>query len=132
MHPLTTNKFLQTYDIHSFGFESAGALEIDGSKFKAVNNRDKNFTRGKMKRRLAEVEASIERYLGKLDQADRSAPPEDTRCLKDRIASLTGATTAARNYDPVKTVTSPLMSLTRRHRIIRRKVSSIARSSITS
>jgi transposase len=64
-------------------------LAIDGSKFKAVNNRDKNFTRGKMKRRLAAVEASIERYLGKLDQADQSAPPEDTRPLKDRIAALT-------------------------------------------
>jgi hypothetical protein len=64
-------------------------LAIDGSKFKAVNNRDKNFTRGKMKRRLAAIEASIERYLGKLDQADRSAPPEDTRPLKDRIAALT-------------------------------------------
>ncbi len=64
-------------------------LTIDGSKFKAVNNRDKNFTRGKMKRRLAAVEASIGRYLGKLDQADRSAPPEDTRPLKDRIAALT-------------------------------------------
>ena len=64
-------------------------LAIDGSKFKAVNNRDKNFTRGKMKRRLAAVEASIERYLGKLDQADRSAPPEDTRPIKDRIAALT-------------------------------------------
>ena len=38
-------------------------VAIDGSKFKAVNNRDKNFTRAKMKRRLAEVEASIERYL---------------------------------------------------------------------
>jgi transposase len=37
-------------------------VAIDGSKFKAVNNRDKNFTRAKMKRRLAEVEASIERY----------------------------------------------------------------------
>ncbi len=64
-------------------------LAIDGSKFKAVNNRDKNFTRAKMKRRLAEVEASIERYLGQLDQADRSAPPEDTRSLKDKIAALT-------------------------------------------
>ena len=64
-------------------------LAIDGSKFKAVNNRDKNFTRGKMKRRLAAVEASIERYLGKLDQADQSAPPEDTRTLKDKIAVLT-------------------------------------------
>ncbi len=42
-----------------------------------------------MKRRLAEVEASIERYLGELDKADRSAPPEDTRPLKDKIAALT-------------------------------------------
>jgi transposase len=64
-------------------------LAIDGSKFKAVNNRDKNFTRTKMKRRLAEVEASIERYLGELDKADQSAPPEDTRTLKDKIAALT-------------------------------------------
>ncbi len=62
-------------------------LAIDGSKFKAVNNRDKNFTRAKMKRRLAAVEASIERYLGELDQADQSAPPEDTRPLKDKIAA---------------------------------------------
>jgi transposase len=64
-------------------------LAIDGSKFKAVNNRDKNFTRAKMKRRLAEVEASIERYLDELDKADQSAPPEDTRPLKDKIAALT-------------------------------------------
>lgn len=64
-------------------------LAIDGSKFKAVNNRDKNFTRAKMKRRLAEVEASIDRYLGELDNADQSAPPEDTRSLKDKIAALT-------------------------------------------
>ena len=64
-------------------------LAIDGSKFKAVNNRDKNFTRAKMKRRLAEVEASIERYLGELDDADQSAPPEDTRPVKDKIAALT-------------------------------------------
>ena len=64
-------------------------LAIDGSKFKAVNNRDKNFTRAKMKRRLTEVEASIDRYLGELDNADESAPPEDTRSLKDKLAALT-------------------------------------------
>ena len=63
-------------------------LAIDGSKFKAVNNRDKNFTRAKLKRRLAEVEASIERYLDELDKADQSAPPRDTRSLKDKIAAL--------------------------------------------
>ena len=63
-------------------------LAIDGSKFKAVNNRDKNFTRAKMKRRIAEVEASIERYLDQLDSADHAAPPEDTRPIKDKIAAL--------------------------------------------
>jgi len=64
-------------------------LAIDGSKFKAVNNRDKNFTRTKMKRRLAEVEASINRYLVEMDNTDQSAPPEDARSLKDKIAALT-------------------------------------------
>jgi len=63
-------------------------LAIDGSKFKAVNNRDKNFTRAKMKRRIAEVEASIERYLDNLDDADQAAPPDDARPIKDKIAAL--------------------------------------------
>jgi transposase len=63
-------------------------VAIDGSKFKAVNNRDKNFTRAKMKRRLAEVEASIERYLGELDSADEVAPAEDGRSIEDKITAL--------------------------------------------
>jgi hypothetical protein len=63
-------------------------VAIDGSKFKAVNNRDKNFTRSKMKRRLAEVEASIDRYLDELDRADQAAPPADTRPIRDKIAAL--------------------------------------------
>ena len=41
-------------------------VAIGGSKLKAVNSRDKNFTRAKMRRRLQEVEASIERYLERL------------------------------------------------------------------
>ena len=46
----------------------AGAsVVIDGSKFKAVNNRDKNFTRAKMERRLAQIEESVARYLQQLD-----------------------------------------------------------------
>jgi transposase len=65
-------------------------VAIDGSKFKAVNNRDKNFTRTKMKRRLADVEASIDRYLGELDRADEAAPPEQTQPIEDRIAKLKG------------------------------------------
>ena len=48
-------------------------VAIDGSKFKAVNNRDRNFTRAKMKRRLLDVETQIERYLDQLASADQQA-----------------------------------------------------------
>ena len=64
-------------------------VAIDGSKFKAVNNRDRNFTRAKMKRRLAEVDASIDRYLQQLANADQQEPAEDrTQSLEDKIAAL--------------------------------------------
>ena len=46
-------------------------VAIDGSKFKAVNTRDRNFTTAKLKKRMEQVEASIERYLAALDTADR-------------------------------------------------------------
>src|SRR5512144_2818398 len=49
-------------------------VAIDGSKFKAVNNRDTNFTAAKLKRRLAEIDASIAGYLAALDSADRAEP----------------------------------------------------------
>jgi transposase len=52
-------------------------VAIDGSKFKAVNNRDKNFTRAKMKRRLAEVEASVDRYLTQLTEVDATETDDD-------------------------------------------------------
>ena len=64
-------------------------VAIDGSKFKAVNSRDKNVTRAKMKRRLRDVESAIERYLAQLDQADRTEPaPDDARTLQDKVARL--------------------------------------------
>jgi transposase len=71
----------------------AGAsVAIDGSKFKAVNNRDKNFTRGRMKRRMEQIEESVARYLHQLDSADRQEPslPRETKMarLKDKIATL--------------------------------------------
>jgi transposase len=46
-------------------------VAIDGSKFKAVNNRDKNFTVAKVGKRVEQVDASIARYLAALDRADR-------------------------------------------------------------
>ncbi len=64
-------------------------VAIDGSKFKAVNSRDRNFTRAKMKRRLAEVDASIDRYLEQLAAADQAEPAEDkSRRLEDKIAAM--------------------------------------------
>jgi hypothetical protein len=59
-------------------------VAIDGSKFKAVNNRDKNFTSAKMKRRLAAINESIERYLTSMDTADR-AEPEVAALKKGRL-----------------------------------------------
>jgi transposase len=64
---------------------------IDGSRFKAVNTRDKNFTRASIKRRMEQVEASIERYMSALETADRQegelVQAKSVR-LKEKIASL--------------------------------------------
>jgi hypothetical protein len=73
------------------GLFSENLVAIDGSKFKAVNNRDRNFTSAKLKRRMEEIEASISRYLASLDAADRqipSASKPDTVSLEDKIAKL--------------------------------------------
>ena len=70
---------------------SEAMVAIDGSKFKAVNNRDKNFTSAKMKRRKEQIDKSIERYLGQLDSADREQPAiaeAKTARLKDKLAAL--------------------------------------------
>ena len=64
-------------------------VAIDGSKFKAVNSRDKNFTKAKMKRRLKDVESAIERYMSQLDETDRTEPrPDDANALQDKVAQL--------------------------------------------
>jgi transposase len=73
------------------GLFTQASVAIDGSKFKAVNNRDKNFTEAKMKRRLEQIDESIARYLAQLDTADRQGPtvPEaKTTRLKEKIAKL--------------------------------------------
>ena len=70
---------------------SETSVAIDGSKFKAVNARDRNFTQAKMQRRLEQIDESIARYLSQLDSADRQGPtvPEAkiTR-LNEKIATL--------------------------------------------
>ena len=66
-------------------------VAIDGSKFKADNNRDRNFTQAKMKRRLQEVDESIARYLSQMERADRvddERSKQDSERLKDKIKRL--------------------------------------------
>lgn len=55
---------------------SQAAVAIDGSKFKAVNSRERNYTEGKIDRRQREIEANIQRYLDALDTADRTLPED--------------------------------------------------------
>jgi transposase len=87
----------------TLGLFIEASVAIDGSKFKAVNNRDKNFTRAKMERRLAQIEESVTRYLHQLDSADRQrvalAGPPLTGCkfpltyrkpLSEKEQSLSG------------------------------------------
>jgi transposase len=70
---------------------SDAVVAIDGSKFKAVNNRDKNYTPYKLQRRIEQVEASIARYLSAMETADRQeselAQSKSVR-LKGKIAAL--------------------------------------------
>ena len=70
---------------------SAASVAIDGSKFKAVNARDKNFTEAKMKRRLERIDESIARYMAQLETADRhgeAVPEAKVARLNDKIAKL--------------------------------------------
>ena len=74
------------------GLLATASVAIDGSKFKAVNNRDRNFTRAKAERRRAQLEESVARYLSQLDTADRQEPTDalavKTTRLKEKLAKL--------------------------------------------
>jgi transposase len=74
------------------GLLTKTSVAIDGSKFKAVNTRDKNFTRGKVERRRAQLEKSVARYLAQLDTADLQEPSEElaakTAHLKEKLVKL--------------------------------------------
>jgi transposase len=73
------------------GLFAEGVVAIDGSKFKAVNNRDKNFTPHKLQARMKQLEESIARYLNDLDRADRepaAVPPARVSQLKAKIVAV--------------------------------------------
>lgn len=66
-------------------------VAIDGSKFKAVNSRDRNVTPAKIDARQRQIEQSIQRYLDALETADRTQPAEveaKTERLQDKIEKL--------------------------------------------
>jgi transposase len=72
-------------------FFSDATVAIDGSKFKAVNNRDKNFTDHKLKARMEQLEQSIARYMDELERADRepaSLPEGRVPHLKEKILKI--------------------------------------------
>jgi transposase len=71
------------------GLFTDAVVAVDGSKFKAVNNRDKNFTPHKLRARVRQLEESVGRYLADLDRADRDptlVPAARVSQLKDKIA----------------------------------------------
>jgi len=73
------------------GLFSEAVVAIDGSKFKAVNHRDKNFTEHKLKVRLEHLEQSVGQYLAELDRADRepvSVPEVRIAHLKEKIGAI--------------------------------------------
>ena len=76
----------------SLGLLSKVSVAIDGSKFKAVNNRDKNFTAAKVEKRRTQLEESVARYLAQLDTADRQEPSESIELkktyLKEKLEKL--------------------------------------------
>ncbi|NJC30407.1 hypothetical protein GGR79_001874 [Xanthomonas arboricola] len=70
---------------------SHAVVAIDGSKFKAVNSRDRNFTVGKIKARRSQLDESVARYLAELDRADRDAtlmPEARIPQLRDKLANV--------------------------------------------
>ena len=85
------------------GLLALARVAIDGSKFKAVNARDKNFTTAKMQRRKERVEESVARYLHQLDSADRQEPSlarsNRTKRLKDKLITLKEEMTRLDEHD---------------------------------
>src|ERR1700723_3540109 len=75
----------------SLNLFSDALVAIDGSKFKAVNGRDRNFTKHKLKARMQQLEESIARYLADLDRADRdprSVTDAQVEHLKEKVETV--------------------------------------------
>lgn len=71
---------------HRIGVQKGDCVAVDGSKFKAVNNRDRNLTRAKIASRLAHLEKEAGRYIEEAERADRQ---ETGEARTEKIADLT-------------------------------------------
>src|SRR6266404_7791427 len=72
------------------GLVGGELVAVDGSKFKAVNSGQRNFTEKKLERRLQELDQKVERYLDEMDRTDRSEKDggSDKEELKEKIEKL--------------------------------------------
>jgi transposase len=98
------------------GLLTEATVAVDGSKFKAVNNRDKNFTPYKLQKRIEQIEASIARYLAAMETADRHddevLKAKSVR-LKEKIAALREQVQRFRDMEPaVRDAADQQLSLT--------------------
>lgn len=65
-------------------------VAVDGSKFKAVNSGQKNFSQTKLEKRLKEISQKVERYLDEMDRADKKEKRNEITAeeLKEKIDRL--------------------------------------------
>jgi len=98
------------------GLLTEATVAVDGSKFKAVNNRDKNFTPYKLQKRIEQIEASIARYLAAMETADRhddEVLKAKSGRLKEKIAALREQVQRLRDMEPaVRDAPDQQLSLT--------------------
>ena len=104
-------------------------VAIDGSTFKAVNTRDRNFTKAKLKRRLQQIDESIERYLGQIASADRqetAATGDKVERLEDKIAALKKEMARLKKFE-VRMLEAPSVPPLQ-HQRVRRQLTTLNRS----
>ena len=73
-------------------------IAIDGSKFKAWNSKDRNYTKGKIQDRIRRAEEKIAAYLEELEQTDRTEAEEQVKAIEAAILALVEHRTELEGY----------------------------------
>ena len=71
-------------------------VAVDGSKFKAVNSGQRNFSRKKLEKRLKEIDQKVERYLDEMDRADQAAENPPTRSVRRSLSTKSRSSKSAK------------------------------------